>query len=385
MRAEHSSAFFHYRNMKRTWSVLLALIFVGAPEAVRAQFSYSTNNGAIALGLYTGTGGSVVISNFVTRIGNAAFRYKYSLTGITIPGSVTNIGDYAFEYCSNLTSVTIPSSVTNIGESVFEYCSNLTNATISASVTNIGEDAFCGCAGLTGIVIPASVTSIEYQAFWNCSGLTNVTIPASVTSIGQYAFGGCFGLMSVTVPGSIEFGQVFPPSPFLTNVTIANGVTSIGVEEFAGCAGLTSVTIPATVTNLGEDTFEDCAGLTGVYFEGNAPAAGFATFASDNSKVYYLPGTTGWSNTYAGRPTAPWFLPNPLVLNNGPGFGLQGNTFSFTISWATNTSVVVEACTNLACPVWTPMLTNTLASGSSCFSEGLQTDVPGRFYRIRSP
>jgi hypothetical protein len=109
-------------------------------------------------------------------------------------------------------------------------------------------------------------------------------------------------------------------------------------------------------------------------------------FGSDNkATVYYLPGTTGWSNTFAGRPTALWFLPSPLILNNGPSFGVQSNAFGFIISWATNISVVVEACTNLADPVWFPVATNTLTNGSFNFSEPLQTTSPGRFYRISSP
>ena len=55
------------------------------------------------------------------------------------------------------------------------------------------------------------------------------------------------------------------------------------------------------------------------------------------------------------------------------------------ISWATNASVVVEACTNLANPVWCAVGTNTLTSGSSCFSDPQWTNYPARFYRLRSP
>jgi len=42
-----------------------------------------------------------------------------------------------------------------------------------------------------------------------------------------------------------------------------------------------------------------------------------------------------------------WYQPQPQILASGPGFGVQGNRFQFTISWATNTSVVVLASTNL--------------------------------------
>ena len=83
-------------------------------------------------------------------------------------------------------------------------------------------------------------------------------------------------------------------------------------------------------------------------------------------------------------PTAPWFLPNPLILNNGPGFGVQPGGFGFTISWATNASVVVEAATNLANPVWIPVSTNPLTGGTNYFSDPQWTNYPERFYRATS-
>jgi hypothetical protein len=70
---------------------------------------------------------------------------------------------------------------------------------------------------------------------------------------------------------------------------------------------------------------------------------------------------------------------------NGPSFGLRTNRFGFIISWATNISVVVEACTNFTDPVWQPVQTNTLTGGSSYFSDPGWTNYPGRFYRLRTP
>ena len=104
-----------------------------------------------------------------------------------------------------------------------------------------------------------------------------------------------------------------------------------------------------------------------------------------NATVYYLPGTTGWGPTFGDRPTAPWTLPNPLILNKGPSFGPHTNGFGFIISWATNIPVVVEACTSLANPVWFPVGTNTLTGGSSYFSDPQWTNYPARLYRLRSP
>src|ERR1039457_5119604 len=36
-----------------------------------------------------------------------------------------------------------------------------------------------------------------------------------------------------------------------------------------------------------------------------------ALVADYNATIYYLPGTTGWTNLWQGSPTALWFLPNP--------------------------------------------------------------------------
>jgi hypothetical protein len=64
---------------------------------------------------------------------------------------------------------------------------------------------------------------------------------------------------------------------------------------------------------------------------------------------------------------------------------VQTNQFGFIISWATNLSVVVEACTNLSNPTWSPVSTNILTNGSSYFGDPQWTNYPMRLYRLRSP
>ncbi|MGA2749701.1 MAG: hypothetical protein ABSG59_13085 [Verrucomicrobiota bacterium] len=84
---------------------------------------------------------------------------------------------------------------------------------------------------------------------------------------------------------------------------------------------------------------------------------------------------------------------NPSTVNSADFSQLRStplpfctaNFFSFIISWATNGSVVLEACTNLAKPVWTPLQTNTLCGGVSYFSDPQWTNYPGRFYRVSLP
>ena len=299
----------------------------------------------------------------VTIIGAYAFYDAFELTGITIPNSVTTIGDYAFAECSALTSVTIPDSVTSIGSYAFAWAW-LTSIAIPGSVTNMGTDAFSVCRA-TNATFASGVSSIGVAAFNDCDSLLSVTIADTVTNIGSLAFANCISLLHVTIPSSVR---------------------NLADYSFYGCASLTNVVIGNGVTAIGFMSFAFCSGLRSLYFGGNVPTAdGSACMSDTNATVYYLPGTSGWSSTFAGRPTALWFLPNPIMLNNGPGFGVESNSFGFMISWATNSPVVVEVSTNLANPVWTPLQTNTLVNGSFHFSELVQTNSTGRFYGLGLP
>jgi hypothetical protein len=167
-----------------------------------------------------------------------------------------------------------------------------------------------------------------------------------------------------------------------------NGLPVISIERgaFRGCSNLTSVTIGNSVTFIADSTFYQCTNLKGVYFKGNAPGLGDGVFDGDTgAAVYYLPGTTGWGTTFGGRPTAPWVLSNPLILNSGPSYGVKSNRFGFIISWATNIAVTVEASSTLANSTWAPISTNTLINGQSYFSDPQWTNHPSRFYRLRWP
>jgi len=381
----------------------------------------------------------------VTSIGFGAFQNCTSLTNVTIPNSVTNLGNYVFYYCTNLTSVTIPNGVTNIGFGEFQNCTSLTNVTIPNSVTSIAQQAFYSCTSLTNPTIPASVSSIGAFAFWDCASLPDVTISSGVSSIGGSAFQNCFSLTNVTIGNSVtNIGEsAFEYCSSLTSINVGsnnhsycdvagvlfnkcrtvivaypaglsgmyvipNSVTDIGNGAFGGCAGLPNIIIPNSVIGIGSQAFAYCTGLTNVtignrvatiwsqafhacskltkaYFWGNAPSGNDTIFSGETGIVYYLPGTTGWDPTFGGWPTTLWYPPNPLILGSGYGLGITTNGFGFTISWAPYASIVVEACTNLSNPVWSPVSTNSLLNGTNCFCDPSWTNYPNRFYRVRWP
>jgi hypothetical protein len=102
--------------------------------------------------------------------------------------------------------------------------------------------------------------------------------------------------------------------------------------------------------------------------------------------IYYLPGTSGWSYTFFSHPDGPpAVLWNLQAVTSDPSFGVRMNHFGFNITGSSNLVIVVEACTNLAYPTWIPVQTNTLAGGSSYFSDSQWTNYPACFYRLSSP
>jgi BspA type Leucine rich repeat region (6 copies) len=411
---------------------LLGLLLL-LPAAARAQFTYTTNNGAITLTRYSGAGGPVTISNFVNSIGANAFEFA-GVTSVTISDSVTNIGSGAFALCSRMTNVmigdgvisigadaflssaltgiAIPGSVTSIGTQAFSDCAQMTAITVDPSnpafssvegvlfdifqttliqypgalvgaysipngVTNIGV-AFQDCNGLTSVAIPDSVSSVGANAF-SASSLTSVTTGDGVASIGASAFFNCTSLRSATIGNSVtNIGANAFEECGLAIIMIGNHVTSIGQDAFDDCDDLISITVPKSVTTIGANAFAQCGSLQGIYFQGNAPASGANVFAQDLVlvAVYYYSATMGWSTTYNGQPTVMLNAPSPPITS----IGIFSNEFGFTFN-GTNTQVfVVEASTNLVS--WQPIQTNTLSGTTFNFTDLQWRNFPCRFYRV---
>jgi hypothetical protein len=258
---------------------LIAALLIFLPIVSEAQFRFTTNNGAITITKYTGSGGAVVIPS--------------STNGYP----VTSIGDYAFDD-SGLTSVTIPNSVTSIGEEAFIDCIGLTSVMIGTNVTEIEDYAFYDCRSLISVTIPSRVTSIGEEAFLDCTSLTNITV-----NTGNPDYSSLAGVLF----NKNQTALIQCPGGFGGSYTIPNSVTNIGYYAFSGCSSLTSVTIGTNVTSIGDYAFSGCTRLREVYFKGNAPVAdSYQEFAGDaNVIIFYLLGTTGWGSIYGGLTTIP--------------------------------------------------------------------------------
>ena len=320
----HQSSHMTTRDTLRPWiEKFSCLVFLVAQVAQSQDFAYATNNGTITITGYTGPGGAVNIPD--------------SINGLP----VTAIGDFAFKQHLNVTGMTIPSSVTSIGNWALS----------STSITNM--------------VIPNSVTNLGDYAMYYVYPLFSVVVPGSVQNIGSYAFSTC---------------------PLLGRITLLEGVASIGTNAFAG-DNFGSMIIPASVTNIAYEAFAGCYNLSGLYFEGDAPYADpYAFYGNPGpTTAFYLPGANGWGSSLGVHPAVSTGIWTPMQVQTDDGnFGFQSNQFGFTITGSTNDAVVVEACTNLANPVWSFVKVLTLPGGSALFTDQKWTNYPGRFYRVRS-
>jgi hypothetical protein len=293
-------------------------------------FSYSLNGQALA---------TLPLGPYFTNVVGAIYFNGFERS----PGSLGN----RFAIANVMVEAYMPSNN-------FAYV--ITNNTVTIT-RYTGTDA--------AVIIPDTinglpVTSIGNFTFENKSGVTNVTIPGSVANIGSYAFLGTG----------------------LTSFTIGRGITNIGTAAFAFCSSLTNVTISGDVASIGGIAFRLDTALTGIYFLGNAPNTDATVFSGAGGKVFYVPGTSGWSNTYGGFPAVARYLPEPVILGNGLGLGVKTNGFGFTVSWATNLSIIVEATTNLSSVFWTSLATNRLSNGFFYFREPGWTNFSNRFYRL---
>lgn len=370
-------------------SCFLSIFPVVGNAAQFGDFGYAVTDGTVIITNYTGSGGAIIIPGSiesfpVTSIGDNVFLGRTALTNVVIPNGITRIGTSAFRQCSGLSRVTIPDSVITVANYAFYYCSGLTHVTIGAGTTSLGQYAFSSCSGLNEVKIPNSVSSIGNYAFRYCSGLAGITLGTGVTSIGNEAFKGC-GLSNLVIPDNvITIGYGAFDSCSLVSVTIGNGVTSIGDGAFQGCTQLTRAVIGTNVTSIGWYAFQRCNKMKGIYFHGNAPTpGGYAFYWNDNvTTVYYLPGTTGWTNPWAACPAVVW---NPRIQMDSTSFGVRSNRFEFVVTGSNNFDVAVESCTNLTGGRWEFVQTGTLSGGSFLFSDSQITNYAGRFYRLRMP
>ena len=236
---------------------------------------------------------SVTIPNYVTKIGEGAFKSCTSLESIVIPPSVTEIDDYAFCHCTSLSSVIIPESVTKIGSYAFCHC-NITALshpclTIKDGLAIEYDDWVVYCATQSrSITIPDGIRVIFDRAFCDCASIESVKIPESVTTISNKAFKGCnitelsHPLLTIKNGVAIENNKVLYWTNQSSSITIPDGVKEIEYSAFYDNKTLSSVVIPPSVKEIGKEAFEGCSSLSSVVIPDSVRKIGGKAFLGCN-------------------------------------------------------------------------------------------------------
>ena len=114
----------------------------------------------------------------VTSIGDFAFSWRGSLTGITLPDGVTSIGEAAFYSCGSLTGITLPDSVVSMDGNPFAACSKLQTIAVSPDHPRlaVADNVLFDKTEKKLICYPAGLDAANYE------------IPLGITAVGDSAF-----------------------------------------------------------------------------------------------------------------------------------------------------------------------------------------------------
>lgn len=254
----------------------------------------------------------VSMSDFVTSIGENAFKSDSALTTFRAPTSLQILGKAAFSGCGTLAKVTNldATSISEIPNDCFGGCSQLEEVILPVNLVRIGESAFVGTALKTINLEDTKLEELGASAFNSCSALTQVTVPSTLKTVGQavFMFSGITevknfagtsvsrlekwtfwysSLIQIELPETLEIidEQVFASCSELTRVGGLQSakVTSIAGGAFSGCTKLTNVIFPQTLLTLGDGAFSGCSALTSVTFKSKLATIGANAFEGCSS------------------------------------------------------------------------------------------------------
>jgi serpin B len=196
-------------------------------------------------------------------------------------------------------------------------------------------------------------------------------------------------LVDVFLP-RFKFEMTVDLIPELKNMGMTNAFIP-GSADFSGMDGTTDLSINTVVHKALVDVNENgtvAAAATGVgVISTGIPIV--PVFRADHPFIFMIRDTRSGSILFLGRVVDPTDGSEAATVSNirftPASFGVRTNQFGFNITGTSNIVVVVEACANLANPIWSAVSTNTLTGGSASFSDPQWTNCPIRLYRVRSP
>ncbi len=225
---------------------------------------------AVHVGAYDASKeGVVILPDYVTAVGEAAFYDNLKITSLTISAGLKRIEKFTFSGCTYLTSVAQSTGasgcqIETIGDGAFAFTTNLANADFLKNMTKlhtIGDQTYT--------IKATSEKSQKYYTWYDYkkgltknqmyrsgvfreSGIATAVFPASLRTINSCAFGGLSKLTSVKWMSEAQpaDGQIF----------------WIGTDAFNNCTALQTFQYPKTAGantkfEIGSRSFELCNAL----------------------------------------------------------------------------------------------------------------------------
>ena len=227
---------------------------------------------------------TVLCSENITTIDQAAFYQWVSLETIYFPNTLVSIGYGAFEGCEELTDLEFPFGLTQINSNAFKDCLALTAANLPDTVESIHHGAFMN-SGIGSFHYPLKWEKAGTSVFGDCRSLKEITVPEGVTVIPEDAFYGANFLERINLPSSLTTidREAFYNCVSLTGVEFPDGLTTINYAAFRGCVSFTKLDLPDSVTYLGQNAFAACTGVESLHYPLKLSGSGNAVFYGCNN------------------------------------------------------------------------------------------------------
>jgi sugar lactone lactonase YvrE len=289
-------------------------------------------------------GGSGVTAGYIAEITPAGVQSTF-VSGLDKPSGL------AFDSASNLYVACVGNQITNLGiGEVIGITPTGTQSTYASGLANPSALAF------------NSVGNLFVSVYTNGNPLKHITSGGAIIKITPSGTESTFA----SVGNNADTGLAFDS---FGDLFAANDSSSGYITEYTPAGSqstyLSGLNYPRSIT------FDNAGNM-------------FVANSGNNSIIKITP--VGAQSTFTSGldyPDGLAFPPPPPLQVVGPG--IQANQFGFTLIGSNNEIVIVEACTDLANSVWSPLATNILTNGSSDFSDAQWTNYSMRYYRLWSP
>ena len=317
--------------------------FHGSDATIRQEnpasdFTYTIAAGEVTITGYAGTEpiGKLVIPRMidgypVTAIGESAFQFNSSLTGLDLPQTITRLDFCAFYGCPNLSGnffiegtmhhsafmgsplavgfsytvnsdqtatitryssgqnegvVTIPTYINNhlvtaLGEEAMKSPKTLTMIVLPSGLKSIGRECFGG-AEFGTMILPDTLECIADYAFY-ATTVSNLVLPENVKTIGDYAFA-YSTLENLVLPENVKtIGNYAFAYSALESIIFPKHIDTLDYATLNGCKSLKSVTLPENITEIPMLMFSGCSALESITLPKNITYLGWRAFADTTS------------------------------------------------------------------------------------------------------